>query len=103
MLCYGGQVNWFIFIVTALAVFRGSLLFSEEEGPLSIFSRMRRAVPAKSNPGRGIRCSRCWSVWLAAVVTGYLVWLGLVPREWSPLYLFALSGASVLLHRVPEG
>lgn len=96
-------MNPFLFLIASLAVFRASLLFSEDEGPFAIFSRMRRSVPAKTNAGRGIRCSRCWSVWLAAVVTGYLVWLGLVQREWSPLYLFALSGASVLLHRVPEG
>jgi hypothetical protein len=40
------------------------------------FAWLRRSVPPKTNPGRGIRCFVCWSVWIAAVVTLYLLWLG---------------------------
>lgn len=93
-------MNWLLFAISALAVFRLSLMFSEEEGPLAIFSKMRRSVPAKTNPGRGIRCPWCWSVWWSFAVTAYLVWSGFVPLQVSPLYAFAVSGVAVLLHKI---
>jgi hypothetical protein len=93
-------MNWFIFLISALATYRLSLMLSSEEGPLAIFARLRRKVPPKTNPGRGIRCSFCWSVWIAAVVTLYLLWLGTITKEISPVYWFAISGASILVHQI---
>ena len=50
------EMNWLILLISALATYRLSLMLSSEEGPLAIFARMRRKVPPKTNPGRGIRC-----------------------------------------------
>ena len=91
-------MNWFIFFISALATYRLALMLSSEEGPLAIFARMRRNVPPKTNPGRGIRCFVCWSVWIAALATLYLLWLGLVSKEISPLYWMAISGAAVIIN-----
>jgi hypothetical protein len=77
-------MNWLILLISALATYRLSLMWSSEEGPLAIFARMRRKVPPKTNPGRGIRCFMCWSVWIAAAVTLYLLWLGTITKEISP-------------------
>ena len=93
-------MSWFIFLISALATYRLSLMLSSEEGPLAIFARLRRKIPAKTNPGRGVRCSFCWSVWIAAVVTLYLLWLGTISKEISPVYWFAVSGASILVHQI---
>lgn len=95
-------MNWLIFLVSALAAYRLSLMLSSEEGPLSIFARMRRKVPPKTNPGRGIRCFFCWSIWIAAAVTLYLLWLGMITKEISPLYWLAVSGAAVVVHCLVE-
>ena len=95
-------MNWLVFLISALATYRLSLMLSSEEGPLSIFARMRRKVPPKTNPGRGIRCFICWSVWIAAAVTLYLLWLGVITKENLPLYWFAVSGGAVVVHRIVE-
>ena len=94
------EVNWLILLISALATFRLSLMLSSEEGPLAIFARIRRKVPPKTNPGRGIRCFMCWSIWIAAAVTLYLLWLGMITKEILPLYWFAVSGAAVLVHEI---
>jgi hypothetical protein len=94
------EVNWLILLISALATYRLSLMLSSEEGPLAIFARIRRKVPPKTNPGRGIRCFICWSVWIAAAVTLYLLWLGMITKEILPLYWFAVSGAAVLVHEI---
>lgn len=94
------EVNWLILLISALATYRLSLMLSSEEGPLAIFARIRRKVPPKTNPGRGIRCFICWSVWIAATVTLYLLWLGMITKEILPLYWFAVSGAAVLVHEI---
>jgi hypothetical protein len=95
-------MNWLIFVICTLATYRLSLMLSSEEGPLAIFARMRRKVPPKTNPGRGIRCFVCWSVWIAAAVVLYLLWLGFITKEISPLYWLAVSGAAVVIHCVVE-
>jgi len=94
------EVNWLILLISALATYRLSLMLSSEEGPLAIFARIRRKVPPKTNPGRGIRCFMCWSIWIAAAVTLYLLWLGMITKEILPLYWFAVSGAAVLVHEI---
>lgn len=92
-----------LFLVCTLAVYRLSLMLSSEEGPAAIFARLRRKVPAKTNPGRGIRCFLCWTVWIAGAVTGYLFWAGRV-EAWEVVpYWFGLSGAAVALNRGIKG
>jgi hypothetical protein len=93
-------MNWLILLISALATYRLSLMLSSEEGPLAIFARIRRKVPPKTNPGRGIRCFMCWSIWIAAAVTLYLLWLGTITKEISPLYWLAVSGAAALIHEI---
>jgi hypothetical protein len=44
------EMNWLIFLISALATYRLSLMLSSEEGPLSIFARIRRKVPPKLIP-----------------------------------------------------
>jgi hypothetical protein len=85
------EMNWLILLISALATYRLSLMLSSEEGPLAIFARMRRKVPPKTNPGRGIRCFMCWSVWVVAAVTLYLLWLGTITKEILPLYWYSGS------------
>ena len=91
------EMNWLILLISALATYRLSLMLSSEEGPLAIFARMRRKVPPKTNPGRGIRCFMCWSVWVAAAVTLYLLWLGTITKEILPLLVQRLQTGVVAI------
>jgi len=92
-------MTWTFFILGSLATYRLALMLSSEEGPVAIFSRMRRTVQAKTNPGRGIRCFNCWSVWLSILITAFLIYLGETQLIHSPLYVFAMSGTAMLLNR----
>lgn len=88
-----------LFFLAALATYRLALMGSSEEGPAAIFARLRRQVPSKSNPGRGIRCFNCWSTWCGIVFAVYFC-----TKEWlmwnvAPLYALALSASAMLLNR----
>lgn len=82
------------FVLAALATFRAALMVSTEEGPFSVFTRLRGALDPdqKTWLGRGVNCVFCTSFWVA--------WPILV-LAWSDWGLFlvtglALSGATVL-------
>lgn len=93
-------MNWFIFTLGVLFVYRLSGMFAREEGPAGVFKKARREVPANTNAGRGVRCPFCWSVWIAFALTGYLWWLEQVGPWFTPVYAIALSGGAYLLHRL---
>lgn len=74
-------------------------MFSSEEGPLAIFAKMRRKVPPKTNPGRGIRCFNCWGIWVAMGITIFL-WIQFGgPWIEAPLFAIGLSGVAIALNR----
>jgi hypothetical protein len=47
-------VGWLLFVSGALATFRLSHLVSKERGPLSVFERIRNALPGGSGVGSGM-------------------------------------------------
>lgn len=88
-------------IITALAVWRASEMISDEEGPFSIFARLRSITP-KAPPwgwiGRGFDCPWCVSFWAALVAVGWLYLSGHLFDLWMfPLWWFGLSGGSCFL------
>lgn len=87
-----------LFLICSLAVYRVALMGSSEEGPAAMFARLRRKVPAKTNPGRGIRCILCWTVWVAGAVAGYLLWQEQIKLWETPLWWLGLSGGAVVIH-----
>lgn len=89
----------FEFTIAALAVYRLSLLISEEDGPAWIFRHLRNAPPKKSSLHKGIRCQWCVSVWMAGLVTVWLWWIGKVQPIDTPLISLALSGAAIALNQ----
>lgn len=92
-------MTWLTFVISALATYRLSLMLSGEEGPLAIFAKMRRKVPPKTNPGRGIRCLWCWSIWIAGVITIFLWWR--LELSWidAPIYWLSVSGAAIAINQ----
>jgi hypothetical protein len=97
----------FEFIVCALAVFRLSLLLSKEDGPMWVFRKLRRSVPAKSSAKEGISCPWCVSIWFANLVVLYLCaktfWLS--EAKWfiiagdSFLLMLALSAGAIIINQ----
>lgn len=80
-------------LLAALAVYRISRMVSDEEGPFSIFTKLRALVPPDTWVGRGLECIMCVSFWVALPVA---LWLG--GALW-PLTWMALSSGTVLIRK----
>jgi len=94
------QFLWFI--ILSLACYRLAQLIADDDGPLSVFGRIRRFVDdrAKDEQDRnsrsliwqsisdGINCHYCVGIWVAIVLA--VVYNGI---QWSILvYIFAIAG-----------
>lgn len=87
-----------ILILGMMFTHRLALMLSSEEGPLAIFAKMRRQVPPKTNPGRGIRCLWCWSIYISAGVTFFFVTQNIIPWKWSLIVWLAISSGAICIH-----
>lgn len=110
-------MGWLYFLIVSLAVFRLTVLITDDDGPFHMFrhfraflSRKARTEPIvrKSKVHEGIRCPRCGSVWIAIPVAAYVMWHHAWP-EWLAnlgdwfLLMMALSAMAILFHRAfPE-
>lgn len=78
----------------ALATWRLSYLLVREDGPYNITKRLR----ALFSLGGLLDCIYCVSVWAA------LLMYGLLPTPAAPVvYVLAISGAAMLMHRYTGG
>jgi hypothetical protein len=79
------NVGWLLFVAGALATFRLSHLVSKERGPLSVFERIRNALPrGRDSAQEWVSCIFCFSLTASAVVC-VLLWTGglrLTLQEW---------------------
>lgn len=84
----------FTFAIAALAVYRVSRMIADEEGPFSVFVRLRGLVPPDTWVGRGLECIMCVSFWAAfpaaLLIDGLHTW---------PLTWMALSSVTVLIRK----
>lgn len=87
--------DWFLFLIAALATYRLSRLLADEEGPWSVFSRLRDLTPDQSSWRRGVECIMCVSVWVAFPVA---VWIAPTWQQ-VPLLWLALSAVTVLIRK----
>jgi len=86
---------WLQCLLSALAIWRLTHLLSLEEGPWSVFLRIRQGV-GHGFWGQLVNCFYCLSVWVAAPFA-YLL-----PVTWAGRFIawWALSGAAILLERL---
>lgn len=82
------------FVLSALAVWRLTHLFTAEDGPWDLMVRLRTAL-GSGFFGSLLDCFYCLSVWFSLP---FAIWLG---AGWagSLLHWLALSGAACLLER----
>jgi hypothetical protein len=92
----------------SFAVYRLSGLIVRDEGPLSIFLKMRVATGAydytqsgrqATNLGRGISCVHCVSIWVSIILVS-LYFLGLFPQVF--LYIAGISGVVSFLFTIGD-
>jgi hypothetical protein len=87
-------MNAFYFIITSLAVWRLSYLFSNEDGPFNIIYLLRQKAAAGFF-GNLLSCFYCTSIWVALP---FGIWLGNTLILKFIMWL-ALSGAACLLQK----
>lgn len=79
-------------VILSLVVYRLSHMIAIEEGPFSLFSRLRGHIDPNQTTwiGRGIRCVLCVSFWISsiAMIDGLFV-------DW-----FAVAGGVLVLARL---
>lgn len=76
-------------LTVALATWRVSSLFTQEDGPYNIFGRLRE----RTTLGGALECLWCASVWVAGAVL--LVW-----HVWRwPVRVLAASAAAIAIDR----
>jgi hypothetical protein len=73
-----------------------------EEGPFSIFLKLREHFPQnKGWVGRGLACPMCISFWVAMVFAAWWFWPWLAAGVAFYIVAFlALSGAVVIIYRL---
>lgn len=94
-------MNALVLILAALATHRLSLAIAEEEGPFSIFLKLRGALDPDQATwlGRGLNCIMCVGFWVALPVALFVTVLGYAdPWAW-PLTWLGLAGSVVLIRR----
>ena len=83
-------MGWLLFVSGALATFRLSHLVARERGPLSVFERIRKALPrGRGSAQEWVSCIFCFSLTASAVICA-LLWTGglrLTLQEWAVHWL----------------
>jgi len=94
------NVGWLLFVSGALATFRLSHLVSKERGPISVFERMRNALPrGRGSAQEWLSCIFCFSLTASAVVC-VLFWTGglrLTLHEWT-LHWLGFSAVALIIN-----
>lgn len=84
------------FVIVVLAVWRVSVIIAQDEGPFSVFERVRGRIDPNQSTwlGRGVRCVGCVSFWVALVA---LILLDIPNPIWVWL---GVAGGAMLIHRI---
>lgn len=94
------NLTWLEFVVASLAVYRISLLFSKEYGPLGMFEKLRKAPPKHSETHKWLSCLFCFSMTASAFVCAAL-WLAGARMHYAQWFLIwtALSSVAIALNQ----
>jgi hypothetical protein len=94
-------VGWLLFVSGALATSRLSLLVSKECGSLSVFERIRNALPRGwGSAQEWLDCIFCFSLTASAVIC-VLLWTGglrLTLQEWA-VHWFGFSALALIINQ----
>jgi hypothetical protein len=91
-----------IWAFAVFAVWRASIMITEDEGPFSCFMWLREHIDYSQRTwiGRGLNCSWCVSWWASLVMALWLWFFGYLALPIVPVVWFGLSGGSVLLSTI---
>ena len=84
----------FTFVLAGLAVYRLSRMLTDEEGPFSVFMKLRALAPKETWLSRGVECIICVSVWVAIPFALAIDWSATAPLTW-----LSLSAVTVIIRK----
>lgn len=86
-----------LFLGSVLAVWRATVLITEDEGPFGIFAWLRDHIDPnqKTWVGRGWNCAWCISWWAGLIVALWLWYFSWIDGSLIPIWWFGLSGGTV--------
>lgn len=94
-----GAVVALALVLAVLASWRAAHMVALEDGPASVFSRLRYWYGQKDWIGRGLHCVLCLSFWAALPAAAYLVWRFALPVWDLPLVWGGIAGGVLALHK----
>lgn len=88
-------MNWYLFIISILAVWRVTHLIQAEDGPFDLIFKLRK-LAGKSITGSLMDCFLCLSIWVALLPA---IYFGITWAE-RILLVPALSAGAIFLNRI---
>lgn len=90
-------MNWYLFIISILAVWRVTHLIQAEDGPFDLIFKLRK-LAGKSIVGSLMDCFFCLSIWVALLPAVYIgiTWVERI------LLVPALSAGAIFLNRIHD-
>lgn len=84
-------------LIAGFAVYRVAKMVATEEGPFSVFLKLRNRFLGDSWIDRGMHCPLCVGFWLAAIPASIAVSVGFVAWQWFVGIWFAIAGLQAFL------
>lgn len=92
--------DFFLLIISALAVFRLSELVAYDEGPFELFKRIRNLFRHGSQIDRMLECIYCNGIWWSLVFTVFYAVLGIIKPWAAPVWWLGIAGGAVTIYRI---
>jgi hypothetical protein len=91
--------NFFILIISSLAVFRLSELVAYDEGPFEIFKRIRNLFRHGSQIDKMLECIYCNGIWWSLLLTIFLSGIHVIEVWAFPLWWLGIAGGAIVVTR----
>lgn len=91
--------DFFLLIISSLAVFRLSELVAYDKGPFAIFKRIRNFFPHGSQIDQMLECIYCNGIWWSLILVIFYVVVGLIKVWFLPLWWLGIAGGAIVVYR----
>jgi hypothetical protein len=91
--------NFFILILSSLAVFRFSELVAVDKGPFSVFKKIRNVFPPESQIDKMLECIYCNGMWWSLLLCAMYAGLGVIEGSLFIPWWLGIAGGAVVIYR----
>lgn len=91
--------NFFLLIISSLAVFRLSELVAYDRGPFDIFKKIRDLFPEGSMIDQMLECIYCNGIWWSFILCVAYACMGIIPWVMGPVWNLGIAGGAIVVIR----